>query len=105
MNSKIVVVMAGVALVLASVVWGVEREGVRPVWFCKWGTGKESGVSCLKRALDRVRRERGEEGYAKFKNKIRLSSADKFGEHTNEVSPPFVVWVDTFRPEVAGKRW
>jgi len=91
----------GVKLVMEA----VDREDSRPVWFCNWGTDKESGVSCLKRALDRVRKERGEEGYAKFKNKIRLSSADKFGEHTNEISPPFVVWVDTFRPEVAGKWW
>jgi len=59
----------------------------------------------LKRVLDRVRRERGEEGYAKFKNKIRLSSADKFGEHTFEIAPAFPIWVDTFRPEVERKRW
>src|SRR5205814_3796253 len=83
----------------------VDREDSRPVWFCNWGTDKESGVSCLKRALDRVRKERGEEGYAKFKNKIRLSSADKFGEHTNQIEPPFAIWVDTFRPELDHKRW
>src|SRR3954469_6221805 len=91
----------GVNLVMEA----VDRDDPRPVWFCNWGTDKESGVSCLKRALERVRRERGEEGYAKFKNKIRLSSADKFGEHTYEIAPAFPIWVDTFRPEVERKRW
>ncbi|HEV8290966.1 MAG TPA: nucleoside hydrolase-like domain-containing protein, partial [Tepidisphaeraceae bacterium] len=91
----------GVKLVMDA----VDRDDPRPVWFCNWGTDKESGVSCLKRTLDRVRNERGEAGYAKFKNKIRLSSADKFGEHTNQIEPPFVIWVDTFRPEVDRKRW
>src|SRR5258705_130185 len=39
----------GVRLVMEA----VDREDPRPVWFCNWGTDKESGVSCLKRALDR----------------------------------------------------
>src|SRR5262249_22929485 len=50
-------------------------------------------------------RERGPEGYAKFKQRLRLSSADKFGEHTTTLEPPFPIWVDTFRPELAKKRW
>jgi hypothetical protein len=91
----------GVKLVIET----VDRDDPRPVWFCNWGTDKESGASCLKRALDQVWRERGQEGYAKFKNKIRLSSADKFGEHTYEIAPAFPIWVDTFRPEVEHKRW
>jgi hypothetical protein len=91
----------GVKLVIEA----VDRDDPRPVWFCNWGTDNESGVSCLKRALDQIRRERGEEGYTKFKNKIRLSSADKFGDHTNQIAPPFPIWVDTFRPEIERKRW
>lgn len=91
----------GVKLVMEA----IDRDDPRPVWFCNWGTDKESGVSCLKRALERVRRERGEAGYAKFKNKIRLSSADKFGEHTYEIAPAFPIWVDTFRPETERRRW
>jgi len=91
----------GVKLVMEA----VDLQDERPVWFCNWGTDNESGVSCLKRAMDRVRKERGEEGYAKFKNKIRLSSADKFGEHTYDIAPPFPIWLDTFRPEVEQKRW
>ncbi len=91
----------GVRLVMEA----VDRDDPRPVWFCNWGTNQGSGVSCLKRALDKVLKERGEEGYAKFKNKIRLSSDDQFGEHTWKIGPPFVMWVDTFRPEVERKRW
>lgn len=87
------------------VIDAVDRDDPRPIWFCNWGTDDGSASSSLKRALDRVRRERGPDGYAAFKNKIRLSSADKFGEHTFDVSPPFKLWVDTFRPEIAGKRW
>jgi hypothetical protein len=36
---------------------------------------------------------------------LRLSSADKFGEHTSRLQPAFALWVDTFRPEVNGRRW
>ncbi|MBI1901596.1 MAG: DUF1593 domain-containing protein [Planctomycetia bacterium] len=31
--------------------------------------------------------------------------ADKFGDHTTSIEPPFKLWVDTFRPELEGKRW
>jgi hypothetical protein len=36
---------------------------------------------------------------------LRLSSDDQFGEHTTTLEPQFPLWVDTFRPEVDGKRW
>jgi hypothetical protein len=91
----------GEKLVLAA----VDRDDSRPVWFLNWGTDNGSGPSNLLRALDRVRQERGQESYARFKRKLRLSSADKFGEHTHEIEPPFPLWVDTFRPEVDGRRW
>ena len=41
----------------------------------------------------------------KFKSKLRLSSDDKFGDHTTTIAPPFPIWVDTFEPPVEGKRW
>lgn len=87
------------------VIQAVDADDPRPLWFCNWGTDDQSGVSCLKRALDRVLKERGQEGYAKFKQRILLSSADKFGEHTATLDPPFPLWVDTFRPELNRKRW
>jgi len=87
------------------IIWAVDDPDPRPVWFCNWGTDKGSATSCLKRALDQVLRERGQAGYARFKSRLRLSSADRFGEHTTVLQPPFPLLVDTLRPEIGGKRW
>ena len=91
----------GVKLLIAA----ADSPDPRPIWFCNWGTDAGAAMSCLNRALEQVLRERGQEGYAKFKGRFRLSSADKFGEHTASLAPPWTVWVDTFRPEVGRKRW
>jgi hypothetical protein len=91
----------GVELILAA----VDSDDPRPVWFLNWGTDHGSASSCLRRALDRVYEQRGPAGYAAFKNRLQLSSDDQFGEHTTSREPPFKLWVDTFRPEVDGKRW
>jgi hypothetical protein len=92
---------AGVDLVRAA----VDRDDPRPLWFCNWGTDDGSAPSSLKRALDEVLAERGPEGYATFKRRLRLSSDDKFGDHTARLDPPFPIWVDTVRPELNGRRW
>ena len=91
----------GVRLVIDA----VDRHDPRPVWFLNWGTNQGSGQSSLKRALDRVLAERGPEGYANFKNRILLSSADKFGEHTTTVEPLWRLWVFPFYPDREGGRW
>lgn len=91
----------GVRLIISA----VDRDDPRPVWFSNWGTDNGSAPSCLKRALDQVRSERGPDGYARFKAKLRLSSDDQFGEHTRTLAPPWTLWVDTFRPELERKRW
>jgi hypothetical protein len=91
---------AGVKLILAA----ADAPDPRPIWVCNWGTGHDSDESSLKLALDHVLKERGPAGYAKFKDRFRLSSADKFDDHTRR-DPPWKVWVDTFRPELEGKRW
>lgn len=83
----------------------VDDPDPRPVWFCNWGTDHGSAPSNLTRALDRVLTDRGRDGYARFKSRLRLSSADAFGRHTSEIEPSWVLWIDTFRPELAGKRW
>ena len=75
----------GVNLILRA----VDGADPRSVWFCNWGTDHGSAASSLKRALDRVLRERGHDGYAKFKSRLRLSSYDAFGEHTTTLKPPF----------------
>jgi hypothetical protein len=90
----------GVKLILAA----ADAPDPRPIWLCNWGTGHDSDESSFKLALDRVLKERGPEGYAKFKSRFRLSSADRFGDHTRR-DPPWTLWVDTFRPELEGKRW
>ena len=90
----------GVDLVIAA----VDSPDPRPVWFLNWGTDHGSAPSCLLRALDRVLRERGQAGYAAFKSRLRLSSAEAFGDHSAR-DPPWPIWVDTFRPEIAGRRW
>ena len=87
------------------IIQAVDADNPRPVWFCNWGTDQGSAVSCLKRALDLVRRERGPGGYAQFKSRLRLSSYDKFGEHTTKLEPLFPLWVDTFRPQIGQQRW
>jgi hypothetical protein len=91
----------GVNLILAA----VDRDDPRPLWYSDWGTDHGAATNNLKRALDRVWSERGREGYAKFKSRLRLSSANAFGEHTSAIEPSFSLWVDTFRPELDGRRW
>jgi hypothetical protein len=87
------------------IIAAVDKPDPRPVWYSDWGTDHGAATNNLKRALDRVRKERGQGGYEKFKGRLRLSSADAFGEHTTAVQPPFRLWVDTFRPELERRRW
>jgi hypothetical protein len=82
----------------------VDGPDPRPVWYSDWGTDNGAATNNLRRALDRVLRERGVEGYAKFKNKLRLSSYDKFAEHTR-LEPPWKFWVSTWQPEWNNRRW
>ena len=91
----------GVELIISA----LDKRDRRPVWFCNWGTDNGSAPSSLKRALDRVLKERGPDGYAQFKSKLRLSSDDQFDEHTTAIAPPWRLWVDTFRPEIERRRW
>jgi hypothetical protein len=81
-----------------------DADDPRPLWFSNWGTDHGSASSSLLRALDRVARERGRGALAVFKQKLRLVSADKFGDHTTS-PPPWPLWVDTWRPEQDGRRW
>ncbi len=91
----------GVQRILAA----VDSDDPRPLWFMNWGTDDGSAPSSLKRALDRVRQQRGPTGYAAFKSRLRLTGDDQFGDHTTRITPPFPIWVDTLRPELEGRRW
>ena len=92
---------AGVKLIMAA----VDCDDPRPVWFQNWGTDRGSDPSNLKRALDKVLAERGPEGYAAFKNKIWLCSADKFGDHTTNTALPWRLWVQPSLPNMDGGNW
>ncbi len=87
------------------IVAAVDRPDPRPLWYSDWGSDHESATNNLKRALDRVLRERGPAGYAKFKSKLRLSSTDSFADHTRIIPPPWKLWVNTWQPPLDGKRW
>jgi hypothetical protein len=91
----------GVNLVIAA----VDRDDPRPVWFLNWGSDWGSDPSCLQRALDRVLGERGRAGYVKFKNKVLLSSSDRFRDHTTSIRPFFRVWVEKEWPQLDGEGW
>jgi len=87
------------------IIAAVDSPDPRPLWYSDWGTDHGGATNNLRRALDKVLRERGPEGYAKFKGKLRLSSANAFGPHMTEIQPPFSFWIDTWRPEMNRLRW
>ena len=82
----------------------VDRDDSRPVWYADWGSDRGSGTNNMRRALDRVLRERGASGCAKFKSRLRVLCHDQFPEHV-ERAPAFPIWVNTFQPPLDGKRW
>ncbi len=87
------------------IIAAADRDDPRPIWFQNWGTDHGSDPSNLRRALDRIRSERGPEGYAKFKNKFLLCSDDQFGPHTTDIKPPWRLWIQPGHPKVDGKAW
>ena len=87
------------------IIKAVDRSDDRPLWYSDWGTDHGAATNNMLRALDRVLRERGSDGYARFKRKLRLTSYDMYGVHTTNVLPPFGLWVNTFQPQTDGKRW
>jgi len=90
---------------LQLIIAAVDKPDPRPLWYSDWGTDNGAATNNLRRALDRVRRERDAAGYAKFKSRLRLTSYDLYGEHTDKLAPPFTIWVNTFQPPMDGKRW
>lgn len=87
------------------IIEAVDSPDPRPLWYSDWGSDRGSSTNNLRRALDRVLRERGPEGYARFKRRIQLSSSDAFGPHTFETAPAFTLWIDPWRPAIGGRRW
>src|SRR5262249_17959753 len=88
------------------IIAAVDRDDPRPVWYADWGSNNGSAANNLRRALDRILKERGPKGYAAFKSKLRvICHGNIFGDHTVGAEPPFPLLVDTFRPALEGKRW
>ncbi len=87
------------------IIAAVDKDDPRPLWYSDWGTDNGAAANNLKRALDRVCASAGRRATRRFKSKLRLSSDDKFGDHTTTIAPPFAIWVNTFQPPVEGKRW
>jgi hypothetical protein len=82
----------------------VDRDDPRPVWYADWGSDRGSATNNLRRALDRILRERDSGGYAKFKDRLRLIGYDLYAEHTTR-APDWKFWLNTFQPPLDGKRW
>lgn len=91
---------AGVELLLAA----LDSEDPRPVWYMDWGSDRGSATNNLRRALDRVLRDRGENGYARIKSRIRLLGHDAFGIHSTK-PPAWKLWINPYEPEMDGRRW
>jgi hypothetical protein len=91
----------GVGLIIRA----VDRPDPRPVWYSDWGSDRGAATNNMKRALDRVLKERGAGGYAKFKSRLRMVTADKFGDHTAKIQPPFKLLVQSSMPEMDRQRW
>lgn len=87
------------------IVAAVDRPDPRPLWYSDWGSDRGAATNNMKRALDRVLRQRGPEGYAKFKSRLRMVTTDQFGDHTTRIDPPFALLVESTRPEMDGRRW
>lgn len=82
----------------------VDSPDPRPLWYSDWGSDRGAATNNLRRTLDRVLRERGPAGYARFKNRLRLASYDKFAEHT-ATEPGWTLWINTWQPELNRQRW
>jgi len=78
----------------------------RPVFYADWGSDRGAGINNLRRALDRILKERGQEGYAQVKRKLRVFGYPEiFGDHATKLAPPFPLLVNTFQPPQDGLRW
>ena len=82
----------------------IDRDDPRPVWYADWGSDRGSATNNLRRALDRVLRERDTPAYAKFKDRLRIISYDQFADHTTR-APDWKFWLNSFQPPLEGRRW
>jgi hypothetical protein len=91
----------GVKLIISA----VDSSDPRPLWYMDWGTDAGAATNNMKRALTRILHERGDEGYAKFKSKIRLICTEYLLPEHNSRAPAWTFWISTWQPPMDGKRW
>jgi hypothetical protein len=83
----------------------VDAPDPRPLWYMDWGTDQGAATNNMKRVLARILRERGEDGYAKFKGKLRIIATEYLLTEHNERPPAWTFWISTWQPPMEGKRW
>lgn len=90
----------GVRLIMEA----ADRKDARPIWYGNWGSNSGS-VSNLKRAFDKVKKERSPKEYAAFVGKFRIVTLDGPGKIRTGHEEHMVLHVETGYPTMVGGRW
>jgi hypothetical protein len=90
----------GVRLILGA----ADRDDPRPIWYGNWGSNS-GAVSNLKRALNKVKAERGPKEYAAFATRFRIVTLDGPGPTYQGHDEKIALHVETGYPVVDGARW
>jgi len=64
------------------IITAVDRDDPRPIWYADWGTDKGGAVNNLKRALDRVLKERGQSDMESSRANCESSATGTFSANT-----------------------
>jgi len=91
---------AGVKLILDA----GDRDDPRPIWYGNWGSNS-GAVSNLRRAFDKVKKERSPKDYAAFVRKFRIVTLDGTGASRARHDDLITLHVETGYPTMDGGRW
>ncbi len=90
---------AGVKLLIAA----GDRDDPRPIWYGNWGSNS-GATSNLRRAFDRVKKERSPAEYRAFVKKFRICTLDGPGRTRQGHENQIVLHIETGYPDIGG-RW
>ncbi|MCI0640650.1 MAG: DUF1593 domain-containing protein [Gemmataceae bacterium] len=90
----------GVRLIVAA----ADKDDPRPIWYGNWGSNS-GAVSNLRRALDKVKKERSAKEYVAFAAKFRIVTLDGPGPTYQGHDDQIVLHVETGYPTMDGGRW